>query len=59
MRIIHSSCPFCNKETKQSATVESWLDVSGLNIFINYWTRCLECGNNLINKTKEIDWEQL
>ena len=59
MRNIYSNCPHCNKETRQNAVVESWLDVSGYNIIIYYWTRCLECGNNLIERTKEIDWEQL
>jgi len=59
MRTIHSNCPFCQKETKQTAVVESWLDVSGYVIFVHYWTRCLECGNNLIERTKEIEWEQL
>jgi len=55
MRTIYSNCPFCEKETKQDAVVESYLDVSGYVIIVNYWTRCLECGNNLINKIKEIE----
>jgi len=59
MRIIHNNCPFCSKETRQNAVVDSWLDVSGLTIFISYWTRCLECGINVTNKTKEIESEQL
>ena len=59
MRTIQSYCSFCQKETKQTAVVESWLDLSGFVVFVHYWTRCLECGNNLIERTKEIDSEQL
>jgi len=59
MKYIFKDCKFCEKETKQTAVVESYLDSSGEMIFIHYWTRCLECGENIISKLKEIDWEQL
>jgi hypothetical protein len=59
MRRIQSNCSFCQKETKQTAVVESWLDLSGYVIVVHYWTRGLECGNNLIERTKEIESEQL
>ena len=59
MRIVEEWCFFCQKTTKQTAVAESWLDVSGYNIFVSYWRKCLECGNKTIDKMKEISGEDL
>jgi len=59
MRKIISYCFRCKKDTEQNAVVESHLGLDGIIIFINYWTRCLKCGENCISKTKEINSEDL
>jgi hypothetical protein len=59
MRKIIAYCFHCKKDTEQNAVAESYLGLDGITIFINYWTRCLECGENCINKTKEINSEDL
>lgn len=59
MRRVKNYCIHCEKETEQTAVVESWLDVSGYSIFISYWRKCLECGNITFQKVKEIESEQL
>ena len=59
MRTIIGYCFHCNKDTEQKATVESYLGLDGFTININYWTRCDECGENVINKTKELNSEDI
>jgi len=59
MRRIIGYCFHCKKDTEQIAVIESYLGLYGITIFINYWTRCTECGENVINKTKEINSEDL
>ena len=59
MRKIIGYCFYCEEDTEQNAIVESYLGLDGITIFINYWTRCFKCGNNVINKTKEICSEDL
>ena len=59
MRTVTEYCFYCQTNTKQTAVVESWLDVSGYTIFINYWRRCSECSNKTLDKAKEIFGEDL
>ena len=59
MRTITEFCFYCQKQTKQIAVAESYLDESGYNIVVSYWRRCLECNNKIIDKVKEIFGEDL
>jgi hypothetical protein len=59
MRKIIGYCGHCKKDTEQNAVVESYLGLDGITICINYWTRCKVCGENIINKNKEINAEDM
>jgi hypothetical protein len=59
MRTIFNYCFNCKEDTKQDAIVESYLGLDGITININYWTRCKKCGENVIDKTKELNSEDI
>jgi len=59
MRKIKYYCHFCDKDTEQNAVVESYLSSGGYDIIIHFWTRCIECDNNVVDRTKEICFENL